>query len=310
MKTDVENRFIWFKGEILNVNDAKINILSPTSQFGLNVFEGIPCYWNDEEQQLYAFRLDDHYNRLFKSARLIQIDCPYSKEEMQKAFVDVIQENEYDENLSVRQTLFVDGFGSWGSSDPVDMFIAPIPKGRISSEYNKKGLNCCVTSWRRISDNNLSPRIKCGANYINSRVGQREALRNGYDTCIFLNEFGKVSEGPGSCFFMVKNGVVITPSLTDSVLESITRDTVITLARENGYEVVERSVDRTELYTCDEAFLCGSAMEITPVISVDRYVVGDGDTGPITKMLHKEYLDVARGKNDKFRKWVTPIYEE
>ncbi len=308
MKTDVANRFIWFKGEILNVNDAKINILAPTSQFGLNVFEGIPCYWNDEEKQLYAFRLDDHYERLIRSARLIQIDCPYSKSELKKALIDVVKANEYDENLSVRQTLFVDGFGSWGSAEPVDMFVAPIPKGKTSAEYNKKGLNCCITSWRRISDTTLSPRIKCGANYINSRVGQREALRNGYDTCIFLNEFGKVSEGPGSCFFMVSKGELITPMLTDSVLESITRDTVIKLAKELGIPFTQRSIDRTELYTCDEAFLCGSAMEITPILSIDKYNVGSGETGELTKHLHKMYLEVARGKVEKFKSWVTPIF--
>lgn len=308
MKYDVANRRIWFKGEIINVNDAKINVLSPTSQFALNVFEGIPCYWNDEEKQLYAFRMDDHYDRLIRSAKLIQIDNPYSKDELKKAFVDVIKANEYDENLSVRQTLFVDGFGSWGSADPVEMFVAPIPRGRTSAEYNKKGLNVCVTSWRRISDETLSPRIKCGANYINSRVGQREALRNGYDTCLFLNEAGKVSEGPGSCFFIVKNGELITPQLTDSVLESITRDTVIKIAKNKGYKVIERTIDRTELYTCDEAFLCGSAMEMTPVLSVDKYTIGTGDTGVITKELHIAYLDVVRGKVEQFNDWVTPIY--
>lgn len=308
MKTDVANRFIWYKGEIMNVNDAKINILAPTSQFGLNVFEGIPCYWNDDEKQLYAFRLDAHYDRLLRSARLIQINCPYTKEDMKKALVDVVKANEYDENLSVRQTLFVDGFGSWGSADPVDMFVAPIPKGRTSAEYNKKGLNCCITSWRRISDTTLSPRIKCGANYINSRMGQREALRNGYDTCIFLNDAGKVAEGPGSCFFIVKNKTVITPKLTDSVLESITRDTMIRLAKMKGYEVVERSIDRTELYTCDEAFLCGSAMEVTPVFSVDRYEVNGGMAGKITTELHKAYLDAARGFVSELKEWVTPIY--
>lgn len=308
MKYDVANRRIWFKGEILNVNDAKINVLAPTSQFGLNVFEGIPCYWNDEEKQLYAFRLDEHYDRLIRSAKLIQIDNPYSKDELKKALVDVVKANEYDENLSVRQTLFVDGFGSWGSADPVDMFVAPIPRGRTSAEYNKKGLNVCVTSWRRISDETLSPRIKCGANYINSRVGQREALRNGYDTCLFLNEAGKVSEGPGSCFFMIRNGELITPQLTDSVLESITRDTVIKIAQSKGYRVVERTIDRTELYTCDEAFLCGSAMEMTPVLSVDKYVIGNGDTGAITKELHMAYLDVVRGKVEQFKDWVTLIY--
>lgn len=308
MKYDVANRRIWFKGEIMNVNDAKVNILAPTSQFGLNVFEGIPCYWNDEEKQLYAFRLKDHYNRLIQSAKLIQLDCKYTKEDFKKALIDVIKANEYDENLSVRQTLFVDGFGSWGSEGPVEMFVAPISRGRTSTEYNKKGLNVCVTSWRRISDENLSPRIKCGANYINSRVGQREALRNGYDTCLFLNEAGKVAEGPGSCFFIIKDGAVITPMLTDSVLESITRDTVILLAKDKGYKVVERTIDRTELYTCDEAFFCGSAMEITPVLSIDKYIIGTEDTGVITKDLHLAYLDAVRGKSEKFKDWVTPIY--
>jgi branched-chain amino acid aminotransferase len=307
MKYDVENRLIWFKGEIINVNDAKVNILAPTSQFGLNVFEGIPCYWNDKENQLYAFRLDAHYERLLRSARLIQIECPFSKDDLRKALIDVVKANEYTENISVRQTLFVDGFGSWSSSEPVNMFVAPIPKGRMNKEYNKKGLNACVTSWRRISDNNLSPRIKCGANYINSRVGQREALRNGYDTCIFLNEFGKVSEGPGSCFFMVRNGELITPQLTDAVLESITRDTIIEIAQYLGIKVVERSIDRTELYTCDEAFLCGSAMEVTPVLSIDRYQITE-EAGTITNKIHKLYLDAAMGRIEEYRSWLTPIY--
>lgn len=308
MKFDVSNRLIWFKGEIMNVNDAKINVLAPTAQFGLNVFEGIPCYWNDDQQQLYAFRLDAHYDRLLRSARLLQIDCPYTKDDLKKALVDVVKANEYKEDISVRQTLFVDGFGSWGASSPVEMFVAPIPKNNMSKEYNKKGLNACITSWRRISDNNLSPRIKCGANYINSRVGQREALRNGYDTCIFLNEFGKVSEGPGSCFFMVKNGELVTPQCTDAVLESITRQTVIELANHLGIKVIERTIDRTELYTCEEAFLCGSAMEITPVVSVDQYPISEGE-GKITTLLHVNYLNVARGLLAKFEDWVCPIFD-
>ncbi len=307
MKYDVANRRIWFKGEILNVNDAKINVLAPTSQFGLNVFEGIPCYWNNDEKQLYVFRLEDHYARLLRSLKLIQIKAPYTVDEMKHALIETVKANEYDENLSVRQTIFVDGFGSWGSEEPADMFVAPIPRGRTSAEYNKKGLNCCVTSWQRIDDTIMSPRIKCGANYINSRMGQREALRNGYDTCIFLNAKGKVSEGPGSCFFMIKNGKLITPQLTESVLESITRDTVIILARESGIEVIERSIDRTELYTADEAFLCGSAMEITPVYSVDKYSITN-NVGKITEILHKKYLDVVLGKDAVHKEWITAIY--
>ena len=252
-KTDVANRFIWLKGEIMNVNSAMVNVLSPTSQFGLNVFEGIPCYWNDDEKQLYAFRLSEHYNRLLRSAKLIQIDCKYSKEDFKKALVDTVRANEYDENLS--------------------------------------------------------PRIKCGANYINSRVGQREALRNGYDTCIFLNDKGKVAEGPGSCFFMVKDHTLITPQLTDSVLESITRDTIIQIAqKELGLNVVERTIDRTEVYLADEAFLCGSAMEITPILTIDGYMLGNGAAGENTKKIHKAYLDAVRGFNKNRRDWLTPIY--
>jgi branched-chain amino acid aminotransferase len=308
-KTDVANRLVWFQGEILNVNEAKVNVLSPTSQFGLNVFEGIPCYWNDEEKQLYAFRLSEHYDRLLRSAKLLQLDCPYSKEDFKKALVDTVKANEYDENLSVRQTLFVDGFGSWSSEGPVDMFVAPIPRGKTSAEYNKKGLNCCFTSWRRISDENLSPRVKCGANYINSRVGQREALRNSYDTCLFLNEVGKVAEGPGSCFFMIKGNTLITPRLTDSVLESITRDTIIKLAvDELGMNFEERTIDRTEVYMADEAFLCGSAMEVTPIYSVDRYPVGTGLQGEKTRAIHMKYLECVQGKLNKYLNWLTKIY--
>ena len=308
-KTDVANRLIWFKGQIMNVNEAMVNVLSPSTQFGLNVFEGIPCYWNDEQKQLYAFRLSDHYERLIRSAKLIQLDNKFTKEDFKKALTDTVKANEYDENLSVRQTLFVDGFGSWGSEGPVEMFVAPIPRGRTTAEYNKKGLHCSIASWRRISDENLSPRIKCGANYMNSRVGQREALRNGFDTCIFLNEVGKIAEGPGSCFFMVKGDTLITPRLTDSVLESITRDTVIKLATEElGMKFQERTIDRTEVYMADEAFLCGSAMEVTPIYTVDRYPIGTGEQGEWTKKIHLKYLECVQGKLEKYQDWVTPIY--
>lgn len=309
MKTSVEERFIWFDGEIVNVNDAKINVLSPASQFGLSVFEGIRCYWNNEKEQLFAFRLDDHFKRLKLSQRLIEIDEKYTYDELKKAFTDVITANDYREDICVRQTIFVEGFGSWASSGDVGMFVSPIPKTRTSAEYNKEGLNCCISSWERINDNALSPRIKCGANYINSRMAQREALRNGYDTAVFLNKYGKVTEGPGSCLFIVRGGKLITPLLTDGILESITRDTVITIAKDMGIAVEERTVDRTELYIADEAFLCGSAMEITPVLSVDRYNVGTGKKGGITSKIYDEYLQAVKGNSDKYRKWVTAIYE-
>lgn len=307
MKRNVSERLIWLNGEIINVNDAKINVLAPTSQFGLNVFEGIRCYWNEETKQLYAFRLDDHYKRLIRSIELIELKCPYSEEYMKSALIETVIANEYKEDIAVRQTVFVDGMGSWRSTEPVGMFISPIPKAKTSAEYNKSGLNCCISSWRRISDDVLSPRIKCGANYINSRMGQIEALRNGYDTTIFLNTNGKVAEGPGSCLFMVRDGILVTPQLTDSVLESITRDSIINIANDLGIVVQERSIDRTELYIADELFLCGSAMEIAPVYSVDKHAISTKE-GSITNLIHKAYLEILIGNNKDYYDWITPIY--
>ena len=308
MATDVNNRFIWLNGQVMNVNDAKINVLSPTAQFGLNVFEGIRCYWNEEKQQLYAFRLPEHYRRLERSARLLQLDCPYTIDQMAAAMADVVKANEYKEDIAVRQTLFADGFGSWTTRMEVGMFIAPIPKRHTSAEYNKAGLRCCVSSWQRINDNSLSPRIKCGANYINSRMAQLEALRNGYDTTIFLNHQGKVAEGPGSCLFLVRDGILVTPLITDSVLESITRDTVLRMAKDMGIPTEERSVDRTELYLCDEAFLCGSAMGLTPITAIDGYEIPPQNENSLTYRLACQYDRIVRGQDAAYTHWLTPIW--
>ena len=306
MKYSLEDRLIWFKSELVPIKDAKVMVFSPTSQFGLNVFEGIPCYWNDNKQKLFVFRVYDHYNRLQNSARLLNLKNNYSINDMMDALIQTIKANEVKEDISVRQTLFVDDFGSWSSEGPVQMFVVPTPKNMLSSEYNNDGLNVCISSWTRINDNSISPRIKCGANYINSRMGQREALRNGYNTCLFLNEDKKVSEGPGSCLFIVKNSNLITPRLTDSVLESITRDSVIKIAKLIGYEVIERTIDRTELYTADEVFLCGSSMGISPVLSIDKHIVTD-KIGRITSEIKKKYFDIARGNDDDFSEWITEL---
>lgn len=307
-KFTIDERRVWLGGKIVPVNEANINVLSPTSQFGLNVFEGIRCYWSDKKQNLYAFRLNDHLKRLKRSQKLLQLESKYTIEDMETALFNTIIANEYREDISVRQTIFVDGFGSWASHGTVNMFISPIPKEKSNSEYNKNGLNCCVSSWQRINDNSISPRIKCGANYINSRMAQIEALNNGYDTTIFLNNRGTVAEGPGSCIFIVRDNVLITPLVTDSVLESITRDTIIVIAKEMGLVVQERSVDRTELYMCDEAFLCGSAMEITPIFSIDKYPINNGDKGSVTDKIHKEYLSIVTGDSQEYFKWLTPVY--
>lgn len=304
MINDLDNRIIWYKGELIRANEAKIYALSPTAQFGLNVFEGIPVYHNKKNGRTYIFRIEDHYSRLNRSAKMMELNHRFSVEEMKKALFDTIKANGNDEDLSVRQTLFADGIGSWVSSDSIEMFVSPLPRKDISNEYSKQALSCCISSWRRISEQSLSPRIKCGANYINSRMGQREALRNGYDTCLFMNGEGKMAEGPGSCLFMVLNGEVITTECTDSVLDSITKDTVIQIAKDAGYTVKERHIDRTELYICEEAFLCGSSMEVRPIKSIDGFPLPDHT---ITDNIRELYLSAAKGEIERYKKWITEV---
>ncbi len=308
MNKSVENRYVWLNGEILHLPDAKINVLSPTSQYGANVFEGIRCYWNDESKQLYAFRLDDHYKRLKNSIKMFRMEDRYSVDELKCGLIDVVKANEYKEDIAVRQTVFIDGFGTWSSRGPVSMFIAPIPKGRTLIK-DDSGIRCCVSSWERISDRNFSPKIKVGANYINSRMAQMEAQENGYDSAIFMNNQGKIAEGPGSCLFMIRDNVLVTPPCTASVLDSITRATIIELAKNVLHvETVERDIDRTELYICDEAFLCGSAVEIVPIINIDGYKVGTGEVGAITKKIHDVYIAAVAGQLHEYAHWLTEIY--
>lgn len=289
----------------MHVNDARINVLSPTAQFGLNVFEGVRCYWNEARRTLYAFRLDDHLKRLRLSAEMLEIDNPYSLDELRQAFFDAVLANHYREDIAVRQTLFVEGFGTWNSHEPAGMFVAPIAKGKLSAEYQKEGLNCKISSWERIHEKSMSPRIKCGANYINSRMAMLEAKKEGYDTAILLNRRGTVSEATGSCVFLVRDGGLVTPSLSDSILNSITRDTVIRMAGGMGIPVRERSVRPEEFASCGEAFLCGTAMEIRAIRSIDgQEIPGRGD-GNITARLQAEYRRNVLGEG--VREWVTAI---
>jgi len=301
-------RLIWFKGNIVPIEEAKINVLSPTSQFGANVFEGLRAYWNEKEQQLYVYKLQEHTQRLQKSIKMMRFNSDFTDEFLNQSVIDIIKANNFKEDIVCRQTVFLDGFGSWASVDSVEMFIAPIAKGRAYPE-DKIGINVCISSWERIGDKSMSPKIKMGANYMNSRAGQMEAVRNGYDSTIFLNDNGKVSEGPGSCLFMVRDGVLITPPVTASILESITRNTIIQIAKDDlGLEVIERDIDRTELYIADEIFMCGTAVEIVPVLSVDRLDVSDTKKGKITQELENLYFDIVRGNIEKYKNTLTKVY--
>ena len=305
----MEDRLIWLNGEIVSVNDAKINVLAPTSQFGANVFEGIRGYWSERDNQLYIFRLEDHHKRLMNSIRLFRINSQYTEDNFKSGLLDIVKANRYKTDIAIRQTVFVDGFGSWFAKEPVGMFIAPITKPRKDNPLTFAE-KTCVSSFERISDRNMSPRVKVGANYINSRLAKLEAEDNGYDSALFLNNLGYVAEGTGSCFFMIKGNTLVTPMLTDSILESITRDTIITIAKDIlNMNVEERHVDRMELYTCDEAFFCGSAVEVSPVGKIDSFMIGDGKPGKYTNLIHKHYLEIVTGENGDYKNWLTPVYE-
>ena len=302
-------RVLWLAGRLVPEKDAKIHVLSPTCQYGINVFEGIRCYLSDSGNQLLAFRFKDHLNRLFRSAKILRLRLKYTASEIQSAFIDTIIANGYMEDISVRITFYINELTNWAYKGDCEMMIAPIPMGRA---YNSEiGITACVSSWERISDRSVSPRIKAGANYINSRMAQLEALDNGFDSALFLNREGKVSEAPGSCIFIVRDGALITPPITASILESITRDTVIDIAKDDiGLTVIERDIDRTELYICDEIFLCGTAAEITPIVSVDKIIVGDGVAGELTKSIKQRYFDIVRGKVEAYKEWILPVKEK
>jgi branched-chain amino acid aminotransferase len=301
----LDERLLWQGGHLVPAKEAKINIMSPTCQYGINVFEGIRCYLSNNNR-LLAFRLEEHIDRLFRSSKILRLSSKYSATDIQDAFIETISANEYMEDISVRVVLYVNEPGNWAYTNDCEMLIAPIPMGRAFD--SKVGITGCVSSWERINDRSVPPRIKAGANYINSRMAQLEALDNGFDSALLLNKDGRVSEAPGSCIFIVRNNVLLTPPVTASILESITRETVICVAKNDlGLMVVEREIDRTELYISDEIFLCGTAVEIVPVLSVDKIDVGDGEPGLLTKSIKQRYFDIVRGGVDKYNKWLTPV---
>lgn len=301
------DNLIWIRGEIIRQSQATVNVLSPMAQFGLNIFEGIRCYWNQDKRELHAFRLKEHLDRLMLSCRLLRLPSPHTPAEIETFMKAAIKANDFQTDTALRITIFGDGQGTWNTCEPVSMFIAPMAKSRTRLD-KIPALKACISSWERINDNALPPRAKVGANYINGRYAHLQARHDGYDLPIFLGQDGKVAEGAGACLFMVRNGHLVTPPTTSSVLESITRDTLMVLAREAGLPVVERPVDRTELYLADEVFLCGSAAEISPIVSVDGFALGDSLPGPITVSLLKAYLAIASGENLDHPEWRTVVH--
>ena len=296
---------IWMNGALVTQGEAVLPVNSAAVFYASNVFEGLRAYWNETDDQLYCFRLDEHFARFRESMKMMRFTIPYSDADLHKAVKDVLSGNGFREDIHMHLVGYVVGAGMEATS-PSGLYINPRRRGRITEG---DGLKCCISSWARTHDNAIPIRLKCGANYQNGRLALLQAKADGYDAPIFLNRHGTVAEGSGATLFVVRKGRLTTPLMTDDILESITRATLIeSICPDLGIDVYEREIARTELYVADEAFFCGSGYEITPILSVDGFPLGDGKVGPITQQLYNAYMDVVRGVNKRYSEWRTPVY--
>jgi branched-chain amino acid aminotransferase len=295
---------IWRNGTLIPWEQAQIHVLSHVVHYGSSVFEGIRCY--AQPQAAAIFRLPEHMQRLLDSAKIYRMDLPWSLDQLCTGVVDLVEANEvapcYIRPIALR------GYGEIGVSpkgSPVDVYIANFPWGKYVP--GDSGADVCVSSWNRAAPNTLPSLAKAGGGYLNSQLIRMEADANGYVEGIALDVNGYLSEGSGENLFLVRNGVLYTTPLTNSVLSGITRDSILTLARHLGIPVVEQAMPRELLYIADEAFFTGTAAEVQPIRSVDRIMIADGETGPITKQLADEFFGIANGlKPDRFG-WLTPV---
>jgi branched-chain amino acid aminotransferase len=291
---------IWHNGKLIPWEDAKIHVMSHVVHYGSSVFEGIRCYTPG------VFRLPEHMARLIDSAKIYRMPLPYTAEQLSAAVVDVIEANGvvpcYIRPIAFR------GYGEMGVNplkSPVEVYVANFPWGKYVP--GNAGADVCVSSWSRLAPNTMPSLAKAGANYMNSQLIRMEAEINGYSEGIALDTNGYLSEGSGENLFLVRGGVLYTTPLANSVLNGITRNSVITLARQLGIDVVEQALPRELLYICEEAFFTGTAAEVTHLRSVDRILVGDGTMGPITKTLHDEFFGIVNGTRPDRHNWLTPV---
>ena len=298
-------------GEYLPWNDCKLHIRTQVVMMGGSVFEGIRAYWNAEHNELYAFKVHEHLLRLRDSARAMRMK-EFSIDVLGEVCLELLRKNEFREDVHIVPTAYLgagEGFFALTKTREEGVFVSAIR--RPGGKWLKDGKHVRVSSWRRISDACMPPRIKASGNYINSRLALLDAWQDGYDDAIILNERGTIAESAGSCLMMVRNGTVFTPPVTAGILESITRTTLMELFREKmGMTVIEREIDRSELHYAEEVFLCGSGMEVVPVVSVDRIAVGSGKIGAITESIQKIYFDIARASDTSHAEWRVPVYSK
>lgn len=302
-------RYAWLNGEIVPWDQCVVHARSQGAFWGANVFEGVRAYWNADGPQLYALRLDEHLARLRQSARSVRMPIRYSDDDLRKACSELVRANDFECDLHVVVVAYFDlsdDLNALSYTENAGMHITAVPMRRRAGYSN--GVSACISSWRRINDDAMPPRIKTGANYHNSRLAHHEAVRNGYDTTFLLNQRGHLTEAPSACVVIVRDGRLVTPPATSGVLEGITVASVAEIGFEElGVSLDRRDIDRAELYIADEIFVCGTLAEVLPVVSVDRLPVGDGTPGPLSRTLQESYDRVVRGPSSR-RDWLTPLY--
>ena len=299
-------QWAFFKGEFVPIAEAKVSIMSQAINYGIGAFGGIRAYWNDEHQQLYIFRIEDHIRRLLNSCKFFNTTLPYTADDLKRIIVELPRREGYREDAYIRPLVYNATEDIMPRLFDVDFEFAC---------FTRPQCNCiplearaCVSSWNRLDDNIIPSRGKITGGYVNSAFAKSEAHWNGFEEAIMLNQNGHVAEGSAMNLFIGRDGKLITPPVTDNVLEGITRNTVLQLARELGIETLERSIDRTELYIADEALFCGTGAQVAAIIEIDHRKIGAGRIGPLGKTLQELYFNVVRGKEPRHMDWLTPVY--
>lgn len=304
-----EESYAYFEGAVVPFSQAKISVMNHAFNYGTGFFGGIRGNWNEEEQQLYVFRLKDHYERLCGSSRLMMMTfhLKTSFEKFSSVIIEIIKKSNIKSDVYIRPLVYksstIVGVRLHDLEDDWTAYMAP-----LGDYISLEGITCGTSSWRRISDNAISARGKITGAYANSALSKTEAVLNGFDEAIVLDENGCVVEGSAENLFLVRQGVLITPPYSSDILEGITRKTMLQLAKDEGIPLVERQIGRTELYYADEIFLCGTGAKVSPVITIDHRPIGNGKAGPISTKLQKLYFDVVKGKIEKYKNWLTAIY--
>jgi branched-chain amino acid aminotransferase len=306
---DYTKTISFFRDSFVPFSEANVSIASSPVLYGLSVYTVFGAKWNEEEQRLYVFRLKDHYDRLTKSARIMDFDSftkDWTYEKFETTMLELLRRNQVREDVLVRVTVFIDelvaGTKIHGLKNSLSAYVYPM--GEI---LPRSGVNVCVSSWIRNPDNAIPSRAKVNGSYVNASLMKNEALLNGYDDAIAIDQHGHVAEGTVANLFIVRNGVLVTPGKATDILEGITRSSILTLAKDLGIEIDERSIDRSELYICDEAFMCGSSARLTPILSIDKRQLGNGSVGAVTSNLMKEYDSLQLGQNSRYQQWLMAV---